>query len=226
MMTFFAAAGSYVLAKEGWGKVPYLQVLGRQYAVSGPVFGLWRSAMWQVLSYEELKEAYREQACRVGAEMPDLDALLEYMVEHRFLLRGEGYTGMDALRQMLRSAFVSPVISGEAEKVRRAADLLRRGKINWNGFLKLLEPEDLSEEERAVLHLVRQTPLSTAELIRCWDYHIRDVHTQEGKNRLADVARKEEEGEAVSVAFSPSRDRILETVASLFLKRHVLLEQK
>lgn len=58
MMTFYSAIGSYRIKKEDDTKVAYIQKLGKLYPISVPEFFIWSTLLWEVMTYQELKQTY------------------------------------------------------------------------------------------------------------------------------------------------------------------------
>ena len=71
MMTFYTAVGTCRVLTEENMKVPYIQKLGRLHEISVPEFLIWSTLLWQVMSYDELKENYsRKQLKTLFEENP------------------------------------------------------------------------------------------------------------------------------------------------------------
>ena len=226
MMTFYSAAGSYQVRTEECGKKPYIQRLGKLYPISIPEFVIWTSLLWQVMTYEELKREYYAQMAAAGAHPPDLDLMLQMLVRRKLVAKGEGYTGMDALYNMLSEAFVVPTIESQTQKITKSIGLFLRGKITFRGLLHLMHREKLTDDQRYIMKLVRQTPLSVSELIQCFNRHVTDVSTPE--KVIAGIYPDEDSCQATlanEMYPSPNSKRVLEAVSNLYLERHVLLEQ-
>ena len=72
MMTFYCAVGSYRLKIEQGHKVPYIQKLGVLHPISTLEFLIWTTLLWEIMTYQELKEAYVEQCKGLGMDTPAL----------------------------------------------------------------------------------------------------------------------------------------------------------
>ena len=226
MMTFYSAAGSYRLKRENGGRRPYIQRLGKLHPISVPEFAVWSSLLWQVMTYGELEKAYSRQMAAAGAGAPPLDRMLRMLVQRRLVVKGEGYTGMDALYSMLSEAFIVPTVESRAGRLRRAVGLFLRGRISFRGLRGLMREPVLTEDQDHVMRLVRQTPLSVSELIQCFNREITDVSTPE--KVITGIYPDEDScqaGLAAEMYPCPNARRVLEAVSNLYLQRHVLLEQ-
>jgi hypothetical protein len=226
MMTFYSAAGSYQLREENGKKKPYIQRLGCLYPISIPEFVIWSSLLWQVMTYEELEQIYRLQMQQAKATAPKLDEMLQMLVKRKLVVRGEGYTGVDALYNMLSDAFVIPTLESRKKKFSRALGLLARGKINLAGLKRIMQPETLTETERKIMALVRQTPLSVPEITQCFLRNVTDVSSPE--KVINGIYPREDSCQATianEMYPSPVSKQVLEAVANLYMNRYVILEQ-
>ena len=77
MMTFYAAVGSYRIRKENGRLVPHIQKLGRLHPISIPEFVIWSTLLWEVMTYQELKEQYDKQMTQIQGPAPDFDPLAQ-----------------------------------------------------------------------------------------------------------------------------------------------------
>ena len=75
------------------------------------------------------------------------------------------------------------------------------------------------------MDLVEQTPLSTAELVRCFDLDLYDVSTPEKviAGIYTDCVSTQQEI-AAEQFWSPNTNVVLEAVSNLYLSRRVILE--
>lgn len=226
MMTFYSAAGIYRIANDGSVKIPYIQSMGRLYPITIPEFVAWSTLLWEVLSYDELRQSYEKRMTDAGAKAPNLDDVMKRLESRRLVVKGIGYTGADALYSMMSKAIMLPAVESESQKVARGLRLLVRGKVDFSGFCRMMHKDHMSEDEQQVMNLLRQKPLNLQELISCINRHVESFSTGQ---REVDIlypreARSREELEK-ELYPSPEAKRILEAVANLYLRRHILLEQ-
>lgn len=225
MMTFYSAVGSYKFITEKGRKMPYILRMGRLEPVSIPEFFVWSQLLWEVETYDELRHNYLLFANKLGVQLPGLDQSLTMLVRRKLVAKGIGYTGEDALYDMLSSAFVLPTHSVGGNRTMSAIRLLFARKITLREASRVLKPTCQTKAERQVMRLVRQTPLSVSELIRCIDYGVRNVRTPD-KVIQAIYPDENDTQERVAVLSrqSDNRTRILEAVANLYLSHKVMLD--
>ena len=225
MMTFYTAVGTCRIRKEDDMKVPYIQKLGRLHAISVPEFLIWSILLWQVMTYEELKEIYDMQLEEMDIEGPDFDKLLSLLVKRKLIAKGIGYTGIDALYNMLADAFIIPYRVSDLKRFRKLLGLCLRGRVSILDMLKSVRESKFDSDEQRVIDLVEQTPLSTAELVRCFERGIRDVSTPtkviEGVYIDVDSDQEHIKNEEASAS---SRNDVLRAVSNLYLNRKIVFE--
>lgn len=225
MMTFYAAIGSYRIRNEDGRKVAYIQKLGKLHPISIPEFVIWSTLLWEVMSYAELKDCYDSQMSSFPGKAPDFDELLTMLVRRKLVARGRGYTGVDALYNMLSDAFVVPYHLSTGRKTLRVLKLWAQGRISIPDFFQMLKGQTFTAEEDRVIDLVEQTPLSTSEIIRCFERNLTDVSTAE--KVIAGIYGDEdsEQSRIANEEFNAIQKRaVLQAVSNLYLKRKVLLE--
>lgn len=225
MMTFYSAVGSYRLKTNQGHKVPYIQKLGALHPISMLEFLIWTTLLWEVMTYQELKDAYEAQCKNLKLDAPPLDTLLDNLVARKLVIKGVGYTGVDALYNMLSDAFIIPYELSGLKKTATILKLLLKGKISFTETIRVLHSERATADEARVMDLIQQTPLSTAELVRCFDLNLRDVSTVD--KLLAGLYPDEGADQTHIVneeVFSQNAALVLQAVANLYLDRKVILE--
>lgn len=152
--------------------------------------------------------------------------MLEMLVRRKLVVKGIGYTGRDALYNMLSDAFVVPYRTSSAKTAWNALQLWMRGKLVLGDIsLALKERRSIDANEKRVISLVEQTPLSTAELIRCFEHDIHDVSTPD---KVIEQVYPQDEVDQFSMANEEANAKnansVLQAVSNLYLARRVILE--
>ena len=130
MMTFYAAAGSYQIRSEDGKNMPYIMRLGKLQPVSIPEFSLWSMLLWDVLTYEELHKKFYDKMEETEIEPSSFDKSLEMLVKRKLIIKGVGYTGADALYNMLSDTYVIPLRGVQGtRKLMNVAKLLKQKKV-------------------------------------------------------------------------------------------------
>ena len=225
MMTFYSAIGSYRIKNQNGRKVPYIQRLGKLHPISIPEFVIWSTLLWEVLTYDELKGFYESQMKLLEGEKPDFDQLLDLLVKRKLVSKGLGYTGRDALYNMLSDAFVVPYHISIGRKTWQLLKMLSKGTLQLVDILLGTKKRNLTEDEHRVLELVEQTPLSTAEIIRCFERNIMDVSSAEKViNGIYGTEDSDQRHISNEQFHSVYTNPVLEAISNLYLNRQILLE--
>lgn len=157
MMTFYAAAGSYQIRSEDGKNMPYIMRLGKLQPVSIPEFSLWSMLLWDVLTYEELRKKFYDKMEETEIEPSSFDKSLEMLVKRKLIIKGVGYTGADALYNMLLDTYVIPLRGVQGtRKLMNVAKLLKQKKVNFFEAVYLLQPEKSSVAERRIIENSKQ----------------------------------------------------------------------
>lgn len=225
MMTFYSAIGSYRIKNQNGRKVPYIQRLGKLHPISIPEFVIWSTLLWEVLTYYELKGFYESQMDMLEGDKPDFDQLLNLLVKRKLVSKGLGYTGRDALYNMLSDAFVVPYHVSPGRKTWQLLKMVSRGTLRLADIILGTKKRSLTEDEHRVMGLVEQTPLSTAEIIRCFERNITDVSSAEkvinGIYGSEDSDQRHISNEQFHSVYT---NPVLEAISNLYLNRQILLE--
>lgn len=226
MMSFYSAVGSYQIRTEHGAKMPYIQKLGKLYPLSIPEFVVWSTLLWEVMTYDDLKREYNAQMASVNIKAPELDQMLQLLLKRRLIIKGIGYTGIDALYNMLADAFIIPY---RISKTKQAVSVLKywsKRLIRITDAVRRLHSDsNFSDDEARVLSLAEQTPLSTAELVRCFERNLTDVSSPE---KVIEGIYPQENSDQAHIAnevcYDKQRNAVLAAVASLYLRHRILLE--
>jgi hypothetical protein len=224
-MTFYTAVGSYQMRTENGREMPYILRMGRLEPISIPEFFIWSHLLWEVETYDEIREFYQNQSKSLGVRLPNLDQALKMLIKRKLIAKGIGYTGEDALYDMLSAAFVLPIHTLGKKKLSSVIRLLVKGRITGREAIRAMRPEHLTGDENRVMKLVRQTPLSVSELIRCIENGVWDVDTPE-KVITAIYTDEEDTQERMQITSRQAdcKTAVLEAVANLYLRRRVMLD--
>ena len=175
MMTFYAAAGSYQIRNEDGKDMPYIMRLGKLQPVSIPEFSIWSMLLWDVLTHDELRKKYFEKMEEVKLDPSGFEKALEMLVKRKLIIKGVGYTGVDALYNMLYDTYVIPLRGVQGtRRLLNIAKLLKQGKVNFFEAVYLLQPDKGTEAEQRIMKLVRPLLSFQSTLFRMWRTVVRN----------------------------------------------------
>ena len=182
--------------------------------------------LWDVQTYDELRKKYYEKLEDTELDPGTFEKCLEMLVKRKLIIKGVGYTGEDALYNMLSDTYVIPLrgIQG-SRRIVNVAKLLKQKKVTFFEAVYLLQPEKTTDAERRIMKLVLQTPLSVPELVRCFENGVRDVSSAD--KVISAIYTDESDNQArlnSASSLSDFRHDVLEATANLYLTRQVLLE--
>jgi hypothetical protein len=229
MITFYTAVGSF---EGGTGicgiRRPVLIKSGRKHNVTLPQFVLWSSLLWNIHNYDEIKAIYEKKMVETQIKgSPPFDETLKDMIGRGLIAAGRGYSGVDALYELLSTMFLVPVHTPLWERICGFFYLIFLRRIPLRIAMRLFGKPPLAPQERAAWALITQrTMLSTAELIRCTELGVSDVST--GAKIVESLYGA---GDGVGHAnvnthsrFSDKRTVVIDAVANLYLKKQILFE--
>jgi hypothetical protein len=228
MITFYTAVGSF----EGGTMIcgtrrPVLLKAGRKHDVTLPQFVLWSSLLWNIYHYDEIKAIYEKKMTETQIKgSPPFDETLKDMVGRGLIAVGRGYSGVEALYELLATLFLVPVHTPLREKLCGFFYLFFIRRLPLRIAARLFGKPPLTPLERIAWALITQHTMSTAELIRCAELEVSDVST--GAKIVESIYNS---GDGVDYAnvdvhsrFSDKRTVVIDTVANLYLKRQILFE--
>lgn len=155
MMTFYAAAGSYQIRNEDGKDMPYIMRLGKLQPVSIPEFSIWSMLLWDVLTHDELRKKYFEKMEEVKLDPSGFEKALEMLVKRKLIIKGVGYTGADALYNMLYDTYVIPLRGVQGtRRLLNIAKLLKQGKVNFFEAVYLLQPDMVTRMPAMIISII------------------------------------------------------------------------
>ena len=182
--------------------------------------------LWDVMTHEELRKKYFATMEDVKLAPSGFEKALEMLEKRNLIIKGVGYTGADALYNMLYDTYVIPLCGMQGpRRILNIAKLFKQGKVNIFEAVYLLQPEKSSEAEQRIMKLVTQTPLSVPELVRCFENDVRDVSSAD--KVISAIYTEESDNQARlnnASGLSDYRQKVLEATANLYLTRQVILE--
>lgn len=225
-MTLFCALGSH--KRDPKSNLPVLIRNGKEYGIVFEEFIIWSVLLWKILTYDELFDAYKEQMAEYNAsERFGFEQTLKRLQTRGLIATGTGYTGMDALYQLIGSLFLMPVKVSLGDKIIGFFKLTFLRGIPFRLTRHLFDSDYFTCMERAVWDLANQQALSTAELIRCTELGIKDV-----SDDVKLIHALYECGDGVDyenvvchARFSDAQLPVLDAVTNLYLKRMVIFDK-
>ncbi len=228
MITFYTAVGSFEGGAGLYGtRRPVLLKAGRKYDVTLPQFVLWSSLLWSIHHYDEIKAIYEKKMAETHIkDSPTFDETLKDMIGRGLIAFGRGYTGVEALYELLATMFLVPIHTPLWERICGFFYLIFIRRLPLRIAARLFGKPPLTSQERNAWNLITQRAMSTAELIRCTELGVSDVSS--GAKIVESLYSA---GDGVNCSnvnnhsrFSDNRTAVIDAVANLYLKKQILLE--
>jgi len=194
--------------------------------VDVPEMMIWTCCSWRILELHRLEELFRQMARDANIEIADFGSIVERLHRRGIIMSGAGISGADALYDLLNSLYIVPVTSGIFAKVAAFLKFIFINRMPFKKAKMVFRSESLSDSEKRVVDLTRQTQLSTAELIKCVETGVYDL-TSDDKVMAAiyddDITTCDNIG--YYVKSSRRQQPVLETVANLYLRKLIIFER-
>lgn len=166
MITLYTSVGHYRLV-PGKNDVSYpvITANGKEHRLDTKELLLWSSLMWSLLTYDELKNLYGEKEAELHLmDEQDFERYLKRLIFRGLVASGCGYTGLEALSDLLGHLYIKPITGGILAKVSAFFHLLKNQPFRM--AVQIFKKEKLNSSEKSVFQLSRNRHLSPAELIR------------------------------------------------------------
>jgi len=174
LTSLYTAVGRFERRTDENGQHPVVIVNGREHMVNVTEMIIWTCCNWRILELRRIEELYEQMARGAGADVyADIENYVERLYYRGLIVYGSGETGADALYDLLNSLYIVPVTSGFFVKAMAFLKFILVNRMPLNKAKTVFRKETLSDSEKRVVDLARQTQLSTAELIKCVDRRLR-----------------------------------------------------
>jgi len=227
LTSLYTAVGRFERRTGENGQYPVVIVNGKDHMVDVSEMIIWTCCNWRILEFHCIEELYEQMARGSGAgSSAELESCVERMLRRGLITKGVGDNSADALYDLLNSLYIIPVTSGIFVKVTAFLKFVFVNKMPFSKAKAVFRKETLTDDEKRVVDLARQTQLSTAELIKCVETDIYDL-SNEDKVMAAlyddDVTTCDNIGSYAKL-FRKQR-AVLETVANLYLRKLIIFER-
>lgn len=223
MLNLYTSIGVYMLRPDG---TPLVVARGQEYMLDIHELILWSSLAFRILTYQELqKEFYeKERDLHILGER-DFDFYLNRLLSRRLIASGRDDTGIDTLYDLLGHLYLKPVSNSLFTRLYAFGSLFFGKGLPLMQCLLVFRRDPLKKDERAVLHLVKEQELSTAELIQCLELGHRSIPSAKA---LMDYLYSDEETDCDNITiksrFSVRQRSALTAITNLYLKQMIVFE--
>ena len=227
-MTLYTAIGKYEFRKDKDGnKLPVIIADEKEYTLDIWEMILWSSLIWNIYTHDEITKIFykKEREVHVLGEL-SCETYIDRLESSGLIVFGHGITAVDALHDLLSKLYVIPVTANFITKSASFLHLTFMKRIPYNVTKHIFDKPQFSAAEAKVMQLAGQNRLSVGELIKCVEYGIVDVSTND---KLMDSLYTDDitTYKNIGTLFrtSDSCNPVLEAVATLYLNKHILFER-
>lgn len=227
MIQLYAAVGRYHIEVQSNGKkIPIVTVGINECALTIEEMALWSSLIWNILTKEELEESYKRKAEKSGVDPNTFENTLQRMEGRNLIASAKAIKGDEALYQLLANLYVVPITSSFSTKVKAFLHLIFCEKVPFFAAKLVFQKESYDQMQQKVIHLSKQTLLSSAEILKCIETGVTDVSTSE---KVLDALYDDDfstcDNLGLFMRFYDHYREILEAVATLYLSRNIIFDK-
>lgn len=227
MIQLYAAVGRYHIEVQSNGKkIPIVTVGIKECALTIEEMVLWSSLIWNILTKEELEESYKRKAKGSGVDPDTFENTLQRMEGRNLVASAKAIKGDEALYQLLANLYVIPITSSFSTKLKAFLHLTFCEKVPFSAAKLVFQKESYDQMQQKVIHLSKQTLLSSAEILKCIETGVTDVSTSE---KVLDALYDDDfstcDNLGLFMRFYDYYREILEAVATLYLSRSIVFDK-
>ena len=226
--TLYTAVGRFEKRYNG-GRLscPVIVLGGKEYMVDIQEMVVWTILNWRIVRKEEIGALYEEMIKKSGTPMErPWEACMERLLVRGLLVSGSGETEYDALYDLVSSLYIIPTDGSLPLRLAAFLKLTLANRVPFSTARKLFRKDSRTDGEKNVMHLARQTLLSTAEIIKCTE---KGIHCLPDENSIMDGLYDDCDTTSDNIGSlmksSPRTKDITLAVANLYLRQQIIFER-
>lgn len=229
MLTLYTAIGYLKMTKNGEGiPTPAIMNNGQECRLSEHELAIWSCLAFQILHAHELEPLYAKY--RTAMKHPDAQTFagsLNRLLLRGLVAKGTGLTGIDALYQLLGELYIHPVKDNWLIRLLTCLKLTFKGKLPFSSLASCFHKKPVPPLEKMVLKLSARVPLSTAELLSCFEHNInKSGKLLEALDTLYDNDSVTYQTLAEDAQIHHLQLPVLQAVGNLYLNQQILFQHK
>ena len=225
---FYTAVGCFRMKRDESGqRYPIILQNRREQHLSIQEMTVWTALCWRILTHDQLQAKYNllMQGSEAAAGL-SFETCVAHMVSRGLIARGTGQTDFEALYELLGRLYVVPLSSNVLLHLAAFLKLTLFRGVPISRARLLFEKDRPDPQEAQVLALAKQTPLSTAELIKCVELGAWDLSSHDKiMNTLYGDSQTTSENIADLMRCAQSRKNVTMAVSNLLCRKQILLDQ-
>ena len=227
MVKLYTAVGKYEIREDYRGmKEPLVIVSQKEMALSREEMTMWSCLIWNIYTKEELQEAYKKKATKAELDPERFEQVLQRMEVRGLVVHVVAEKGDDALYKLLANLYLVPLHSSFLHKIMAFARLALKEGVPVSTAKIVLEKDDFTDMEQKVMHLAKQTMLSSAEVVKCIGRDVTDVSTSaKVMDALYDDDVSTYDNLGYFMKFFKGHQQTVEAITTLYLKRNLVFDK-
>ena len=227
-MKLYTAVGRFINQKNNNGQAyPAIILGGKEYLVDPQEFMIWINANWRICRWEDIGKHYAASASEAGYyNERSWQSCTQRLLVRGLLICGCGETRYDALYDLLSSMYIIPTRGRVSLRLFVALKMMLQGKVSFSAARKLFRSIPYAPKEKAILRLVNQAMVSTAEIICCIHKGVQNIRNE---NVLLDTvyadSRTTSDNICHEAKYIPFCQEIVESVANLYLNQQLIFDR-
>ncbi|MCL2775793.1 MAG: hypothetical protein FWD71_20965 [Oscillospiraceae bacterium] len=227
MISLYTAVGKFERRTNNNGQYPVVIVNGKESMVDIPEMMIWACLNWRILELPQIESLYNQMARDTGVnEQVGCEVYMERLIQRGLIVSGIGDSGNDALYDLLSNLYITPVTSRLFVKVMAFLKFIFINGVPFSKAKTVFHGDKLSDDEKRVVDLAKQTQLSTAELIKCVENGIYDLSNE---NKVMSALYDDDTTTCDNISYYAKncgkQKSVLETVANLYLQKMIIFER-
>ena len=222
MVEYFVTKGKLVVRNGA----PLVVSDGEEKALSQVEFILWTSLHWNVLNKESLKTEFDRRTKKYGMYGDvSFEQTLNRLKTRELIVGKSDYLAVDALYNLVKDLYVVPL--GTVNKFKRAMMFMYMFFIQGIPLYKCRETMcdlKLKELEKQIDCFSKRLKVSGAELIRINDKDLWNIKSEDDIVPLAYEENETMDALGNSTRFSKDKNKVLEAIVNLYLKKQIVFE--
>ena len=228
MNRLLTAVGHFHIEKRNKGdKIPVVILKNREYILDIQEFVVWSSLNWRILRPDQIRELYQKKELETGFySSRSFDDCMCRLIQRGLVAEGCGDTEMQALYRLLSDLYIMPISENPLLRLCSFFRLCVFGEVPYSTAKKIFCKDKRTADEKKVIRLAKQTLLSTAEIIKCFERNKLDFCCEE---ELLDTLYYDEfttsDNIADMVSYLPECCPVMLSVANLYLRKQIIFER-
>lgn len=186
---------------------------------------VWSLLSWQLMNMEKLERAYDKLMASQPAPKKSLGFCIERLQSRGLIAAGSGNTVHDALYDLMSGLYIVPVDIRFPRRIIAFFKLVAYNRVSLKQAGRMLRRDSRSELEQEVLALCRRYLLSTSELIKCMEWEIDDISTED---KLLDALYIDSDTTSDSLPYEMMNSEyklpVTLAVSNLYLRKQIILD--